>query len=124
MFQKMDFTEKLIFKLLQREADMGLTKFELQPILNVELKKLSWDKVTADQLKKRLQRMIGDKWIKKVTNGQQPSRKEVYLLFTIEPNIEITGGAMGSANMAQFELINNLMDRVFDHICRQTSYGA
>jgi len=103
---------------------MGLTKFELQPILNVELKKLSWDKVTADQLKKRLQRMIGDKWIKKVMNGQQPSRKEVYLLFTIEPNIEITGGAMGSANMAQFELINNLMDRVFDHICRQTSYGA
>jgi len=44
--------------------------------------------------------MIGEKWIKKVMNGQQPSRKEVFLLYTIEPNIEITGGAMGSANMA------------------------
>ena len=54
IYKKMDFHEKLIFKLLQKEADMGLTKFELQPILNTQLKKLSWDKITADQLKKRL----------------------------------------------------------------------
>lgn len=42
------------------------------------------------------------------------------MLADIEPSVELTGGVMGQADAAQFDMISNLMDRVFDYVCLQS----
>jgi hypothetical protein len=34
----------------------------------------------------------------KTVTGQQPGRKKVYMLYELEPNLIITGGAIGEAS--------------------------
>ena len=41
------------------------------------------------------------------------------MLSDIDPNTELTGGAMGCSDPQQFEVINMIMDRTFDYICIQ-----
>jgi len=38
------------------------------------------------------------------------------MLSDIDPNTELTGGAMGCSDPYQFELINSIMERTFDYI--------
>ena len=56
----------------------------------------------------------------KTVKSQQAHRKKVFMLANIEPSVELTGGVMGQADAAQFDMISNLMDRVFDYVCLQS----
>ena len=47
----------------------------------------------------------------------------MYLLSSIEPNSEIVGG-MWEKDADEFEIMNGLMNKVFDHICHAMSNGA
>ena len=42
------------------------------------------------------------------------------MLSDIEPNSELTGGAMGCTDPYQFELINSIMERTLDYISIQS----
>ena len=61
------------------------------------------------------------KGLTKTVKGLQQNRKKVFMLISTVPNAIITGGAIGTIEQEGIELINELMQRVFDFVCRQSN---
>ena len=43
------------------------------------------------------------------------------MLSDIEPSTTVTGGAMSGSDPQALEMITDIMNKVFDYVCRQTS---
>ena len=59
----------------------------------------------------------------KCWNSQQQDRKKVYLLSSIEPNSEIKGNQW-EQGVENFEIMNNLMYKVYDLLCNAQANGS
>lgn len=55
----------------------------------------------------------------KTVIGQQIGRKKVYMLADVEANNLVSGGPIGGTDPQGIEMINSLMDRVFEMVSRQ-----
>ena len=58
------------------------------------------------------------KGITKTIKGQQPNRKKIFMLVEFEPSSIVTGGPISATDPQALETINEMMDRVFDFVCR------
>ena len=59
----------------------------------------------------------------KCWDSQQQDRKKVYLISSMEPNSEIRGNQW-EQDGDNFEIMNSLMTKVYDHLCHAIANGA
>ena len=119
MFNQMDLAEKQLFKLLQYAGDMGCTISELRQKMMAMNPDIPPQNVSLTALNANLKKLQKKSLIKTINNGQQPNRKKVFMIFEVEPSHDISGGPIGSTDAQGIEMVNRLMDRVFDFVCRQ-----
>ena len=110
----MGFLEKQAYKMVQSSSDMGLTINELKTqLLQANPTMQSLNNTQLTQVLKSLEKKGEIKTVK----GQQYNRKKVFMRADVEPNSEVTGGAISSGAGA-IEIIAILMDKVYDFVVR------
>lgn len=97
---------------------MGCTIGELKTQVLMQNPDIQTQTVNNTQLTTMMKSMQ-NKALTKTIKGQQINRKKVYMLIDIEPNNLVSGGPIGGTDPQGMEMINGMMDRVFDFISRQ-----
>ena len=89
----MDYTEKQFYKILEEAGDIGLTAGESKG----KLQELTGQMLTAANINTTAKQMIKKDLIKKV-KGVQPHRKQLFMIYEVDPNKDVTGGPIGGTD--------------------------
>lgn len=103
-----DLDEKLVYTIIKESGNKGIWIREISMKTNV--------KSTA--LNKTLKNLETKKLIKSV-NSVNASKKKVYMLFDIEPDRSITGGAWYSGKEFESEFVEILNEQCYHYLCEK-----
>ncbi len=103
-----DLDEKLVYTVIKESGNKGIWIREISMKTNV--------KSTA--LNKTLKNLETKKLIKSVASVNA-SKKKVYMLFDIEPDRSITGGAWYSGKEFESEFVEILNEQCFHYLCEK-----
>lgn len=98
--------EEPIYRLIAETNNMGIWKRELANQLNIDKKELT----------KRLSSMEKRKLIKKISSNVDGNMKIRFILFGIEPDSSITGGAFVDGDKFDKELVENSTHLLKQHM--------
>ena len=108
-----DMDEKLVYTVIKESSNKGIWIREISMKTNV--------KSTA--LNKTLKNLETKKLIKSVASVNA-NKKKVYMLFDLEPDRSITGGAWYSGKEFESEFVEILNEQCFHYLCEKKEQSA